>query len=194
MGKDTYYFSHDYNARNDRKIAALVKDYKSSGYGIFWATCEMMHEEGGELEVDDITYAAIAKDLNEEVEYIKEVIEKCISSYKLFIINDLRLNSNRVERNLNKRNDISDKRRKAAFAKHLHANAEQAESNGAQNGAKEINKGNKEKKEKRGVSFSADGSKVFFDDNSFQELGLGQQQRFREGGYQPHYITKGKIE
>jgi hypothetical protein len=192
--KETYYFSHDYNARNDRKIAALVKDFKSSGYGIFWATCEMMHEEGGELEMDDITYAAIAKDLNEEIDFVKMVIEKCIASYKLFIINELRLNSNRVERNLNKRNDISDKRRKAAFAKHVNANAEQLDASAVQNGAKEINKGNKGNKEKRGIRFSADGLKVFFDDESCQDLGLGQQQRFREGNYQPHYIIKGKIE
>lgn len=192
--KETYYFSHDYNARNDRKIAALVKDYKSSGYGIFWATCEMMHEEGGELEMDDITYSAIAKDLNEKTEYVKIVIEKCINSYKLFIVNDLKLNSSRVERNLNKRNDISDKRRKAAFAKHLHASAEQMDTNAMQNDAKEIKEINKRNKEKRGVRFSADGLTVFFEDNSFQELGLGQRQRYKEGDYQPHYIIKGKIE
>jgi hypothetical protein len=35
---------------------------------------------------------------------------------------------------------------------------------------------------------------VFFDDESSQDLGQYQQQRFREGGYQPHWITKGKIE
>lgn len=192
--KETYYFSHDYNARNDRKIAALVKDYKSSGYGIFWATCEMMHEEGGELEMDDITYSAISKDLNEKVEYVKIVIEKCITSYKLFRINDLKLNSSRVERNLNKRNDISDKRRKAAFAKHLHANADQMEEHAEQNDAKEIKEINKRNKEKRGVRFSADGLRVYFEDDSSQELGQGQQQRYKEGNYQPHYIIKDKIE
>lgn len=193
MAKDKLYFSHDYNARNDRKVAALVRDYKSSGYGIFWATCEMMHEEGGDLEVDDLTYSALAKDLNEDFELIKNVIENCINKYKLFKLNELRLISERVGRNLDKRNDISEKRRKAAFAKHMHANADQTDADAVQNGAKkEIKK--EIKKENKGVGFSADGLRVFFDDNSSQELGLGQQQRFREGGYQPHYITKGKIE
>lgn len=46
----------------------------------------------------------------------------------------------------------------------------------------------------KGIKFSDDGLKVFFEDGSSQELGLGQQQRFREGDYKPHYITKGKVE
>lgn len=54
--------------------------------------------------------------------------------------------------------------------------------------------GGKQNGHVRGVRFSEDGRKVFFEDNSFQELGLGQQQRYKEGGYEPHYITKGKIE
>lgn len=113
MTKDTYYFSHDYNARNDRKIASLVRDYKSSGYGIFWATCEMMHEEGGELEFDEMTFGCIAKDLNELPEFIKEVLEKCVF-YKLFTQKNeaerstassttkqtVLLRSNRIDRNL----------------------------------------------------------------------------------------------
>lgn len=190
MAKETYYFSHDYNARNDRKIAALVKDYKSAGYGIFWAACEMMHEEGGELEIDDITYAAIAKDLNEDVEFIKTVIEKCISAYKLFIINGVKLCSERVERNFSKRSDISDKRRKAAFARHSHANGQQTEANAMQNGANKgkERKGNKRKKERIGVNFSADNEKVIFNDGSEQELNMEQKRLLKAGNLKPHYI------
>jgi hypothetical protein len=193
MAKDKLYFSHDYNARNDKKIAALVRDYKSSGYGIFWATCEMMHEEGGDLEVDDLTYSALAKDLNEDFDLIKCVLENCIHKYKLFKINEYRLVSDRVGRNLDKRSDISEKRRKAAFAKHMHANAEQMDAVAMQNGAKkEIKK--EIKKENRGVSFSADNRKVFFEDGSSQELGLEQQRSLRDGVLQPHYVKQGKIE
>lgn len=105
MAKETYFFSHDYNARNDRKIAALVKDYKSAGYGIFWATCEMMHEEGGTLEFDDMTLGAIAKDLNEEPGLISIVLEKCISVYKLFVKQEDLLQSSRVHRNLDMKNE-----------------------------------------------------------------------------------------
>jgi hypothetical protein len=194
MAKDSYYFVHDYNARNDRKIAALVKEYKSSGYGIFWATCEMMHEEGGELEMDEITYSAIAKDLNEDLKKVKDVIEKCISVFKLFKINDLKLNSDRVNRNLDKRTDISNKRRKAAFAKHLHANGEQMDAIAVQNDAKERKEKKERKKEERGVRFSPDNSEVFFEDGSKQYLGHSQSLRIKEGNYEPHFVKKGIIE
>lgn len=111
MAKDTYYFSHDYNARNDRKIAALVKDYKSSGYGIFWATCEMMHEEGGSIEFDDLTIDAIAKDMNEDSTIVSEIINKCVDKYRLFTKQNeaesfaSMLRSSRIERNLIGKNE-----------------------------------------------------------------------------------------
>lgn len=114
MAKEAYYFSHDYNARNDKKTAALVRDYKSSGYGIFWATCEMMHEEGGHLEFDILTIEAIATDLNEDPELITEVLEKCVSKYRLFTkqneANEAKdsasvLQSSRVHRNLEGKNE-----------------------------------------------------------------------------------------
>jgi hypothetical protein len=201
MDKEKNYFSHDLNARNDRKIAALVRDHKAAGYGIFWAACEMLHEEGGILEMDDITYSAIAKDLNDDFELVKKVIIGCIESYKLFFIADNNLTSNRVSRNLAKRSDISQKRRKAAFAKHLHASAEQMDANGMQtdtiamqNGAKKERNKEIKKERKMGVRFSEDGKLVFFEDGSSQELGQRQQQRFREGDYMPHYIKSGLIE
>jgi hypothetical protein len=97
------YFSHDYNARHDRKITALVKEYKSSGYGIFWATCELMHEEGDRLDYDEITFGAIAKDLNESEEFVEEVIDKCISKFKLFAKQESKLTSSRVKQNLSGR-------------------------------------------------------------------------------------------
>lgn len=201
MAKESYYFSHDYNARNDRKIAALVCEYRSSGYGIFWGTCEMMHEEGGTLEFDDITFYAIAKDLNEDFELVKNVIDKCISKYKLFFVENEKVLSERVKRNLFKRHNISEVRSKAgkegAIAKQTSAIAKQ-------NQAKKGKKGNEIKKENgvvfacgaadRGVSIDKEKSLVFFEDGSFQNLGLSQQQMVKEGSYEPHYIKKGKIE
>lgn len=94
------YFSHDHNARHDRKIVALVNKYKSSGYGIFWAVNEMMHEEGGELELDEITYAALANHLNEDISHIQQVIKDCEAKFLLYCKKDNKLISNRVTRNL----------------------------------------------------------------------------------------------
>lgn len=111
-----YYFPHDFNSRNDRKIAALVRDFKSSGYGIFWCAAEMMHEENDELEYDDITISAISKDLNEDFELVKKVIDACIFTYKLFKTHENTLTSNRVKKNLNKRSEIKEVRSKAGKA------------------------------------------------------------------------------
>lgn len=190
MAKEALYFSHDYNARHDKKIGALVKDFKAAGYGVFWATCEMMHEEGGQLELDDITYAALAKDLNEKSEFIKKIIVNCINTYRLFFVVDSVMTSLRVEKNITKRKSISKVRSDAAFAKHLHTNVEQLEANGLQKSAKKERK----KEIKNGIGFSKDNSHVLFDDGSSQELGHRQLQRIKEGDYQPHYIKKGEIE
>ncbi len=114
MAKDSYYFSHDYNARNDRKIAALVKDYRSSGYGIFWATCEMMHEEGGDIEFDELTIDSLAKDMNESPDLVRDVLEKCVTKYKLFTKQTKQneaenfaslLQSGRIKRNLDSKKE-----------------------------------------------------------------------------------------
>lgn len=46
----------------------------------------------------------------------------------------------------------------------------------------------------RGVSFSEDGLFVYFHDDTKQPLGPEQQRSYREGGYDPSYIRKGKIQ
>jgi len=142
MAKDPYYFIHDYNARNDKKISALVREFKSAGYGIYWCAAEMLHEEGGVLELDDLTLFAISKDLNEDFELVKAVIEKCVSTFKLFyFLEDNILTANRVKRNLEKRKEISKARSNAgkagANAKQMLTNAKQMLTIDEQNQAKE---------------------------------------------------------
>src|SRR6185312_17362763 len=97
------YFSHDYNARHDRKIAALVDKYRSSGYGIFWVANEMLHEEGGVIEYDDLTVGAIAKQLNEDKVLVKNVVDDCINIFKLYIEAKGSITSSRVKQNLSKK-------------------------------------------------------------------------------------------
>jgi len=169
MAKDTYYFSHDYNARNDKKISALVREFKSAGYGIYWCTAEMMHEEGGQLEFDDLTISAISKDLNEEFDLVKRVIEKCVSTFKLFIISeDNILTASRVRRNLEKRKEISKIRSNAGKAG---ANAKQMQANAKQKVAKE-RKGKeiKGKEIKKGFNCNP----VFSDFNGLPEMYINQ--------------------
>jgi len=148
MPKETFYFSHDYNARNDKKISALVRDFKSAGYGVFWCVAEMLHEEGGEIEWDDLTISAISKDLNEDFDLVRNIIEKCVSKFKLFNISeDNILTASRVKRNLDKRKSISEIRSKAGKTG---ANAKQMLANAEQNQAKEIKEKEIKEKENKG--------------------------------------------
>lgn len=179
MPKDRFYFQHDYNARNDRKIAALVKKHKAAGYGIFWVVCEMMHEEGGGLEFDEITFGAIAKDINEETEFIKTVLNDCVSEFKLFSVDGDCAKSNRVTRNLDKRQEVSKSR----------ANAGKAGANAKQMLLKERKE--KEIKEIRGLEFLENNTKILFSDGTEQEIGEQQRELIAIGDLKPGHVKKG---
>lgn len=47
--KDTYFFSHDYSARNDPKLQEVLATYGVAGIGIYWCIIEQLYEQGGEL-------------------------------------------------------------------------------------------------------------------------------------------------
>lgn len=44
MAKETFYFTHDYNARNDDKVLELRSIHGAEGYGVFWMVVETMAE------------------------------------------------------------------------------------------------------------------------------------------------------
>lgn len=118
------YFQHDHNARSDKKMSALTMKYKSAGYGVYWCVVEMMHEEKGMIQLDKLTIAAVAKDMNESTELVNKIIIDCVNEFQLFIMNgDNILKSNRVTRNIKHRQKVSKSRaiagQKGAFAKQL---------------------------------------------------------------------------
>lgn len=188
MAKEAYYFSHDANAQDDPKCMLLIDQMGMEGYGIYWALVERLRNE-----TNYILPICICNALAKRWGTSREKIETVIKSYGLFVLENEHFFSNRLRNSMNLK---SEKARVSASYRWNNANALQPHTDSSANGMqKNAIKGKKSKvKEKKGVSFSADGSRVFFDDNSSQELGLGQQQRFKEGDYQPHYITKGKIE
>lgn len=189
MPKEAYYFSHDANAQDDPKCMLLIDQMGMEGYGIFWALIERLRNE--------TTYTlplCICNALAKRWGTSREKIETVIKNYGLFKIENDNFYSSRLKESMILK---SEKARLSATYRWNNANALQSNTEGNANGMqKDAIKGKerKGKKEKKGVSFSADGSKVFFDDDSSQELGLRQQQLFKEGDYQPHYITKGKVE
>lgn len=50
MSKSTFYFDHDYNARNDQKILELRAQYGWQGYGIYFALVETLCESKNEIK------------------------------------------------------------------------------------------------------------------------------------------------
>lgn len=55
--KDSRYFPHDMNARNDPKLIRLQMEMKGQGLAIWWCIVEMLWENGGYLPYDPKTIA-----------------------------------------------------------------------------------------------------------------------------------------
>jgi len=144
--KETFYFSHDYEPIGDHKIGAMLCDYGAAGYGYFWRITEMLHSEPShKLQLKSIVYKAIAKQMQANAEQLLKFVKDCIEEYELFATDGTHFWSERVNRNMDKREEISQKRSEAgkrgAFIKQNQANAKQTLAIVKQNAAKE-RKGN----------------------------------------------------
>lgn len=94
MSKKSFYFPHDYNARNDEKILALRMDLKAEGYGIYFMLLEKLLESDRYILLKD--YNRLAFDLRVSAENIKKVVEnyglfQFTEDGKLFYSESLRL-------------------------------------------------------------------------------------------------------
>lgn len=147
MPKDTYYFPHDYSATSNPKISAMIGNYKAEGFGIYWHIIELLHQnDDHKLPLKKHMYLAIAKQMLTSAEQVLKFIRDCIDEYELFYESDGFFYSDRVTKNIEKRQEISEKRSqsgrkgfeaKQAIAKQVQANAEQKEAFVKQNQAKE---------------------------------------------------------
>lgn len=114
------YFSHDYNARNDLNLKKLLMGEGLSGIGLYWCLVEMLYENDGYINLEDIP--TIAFDLRTSVLKINNLINK----YNLFCKNDFQFFSNSVLERMNARNEKSEKAKKSAeerWKKEENANA-----------------------------------------------------------------------
>lgn len=82
MAKQTYYFSHDGNARNDDRIIAVRLNHGMEGYGIYFAILERLLESSDFMSVKD--YNIIAFDLRVSAGLVKKIVE----DYELFSFSD----------------------------------------------------------------------------------------------------------
>jgi hypothetical protein len=122
--KDTYYFTHDYNARTDSRIKNLIRRHKMLGYGIYWAIIEDLYQNANALPLDCV---GIAFDLHTD----KAIIESIIYDFDLFVVTGNTFGSNSVQRRLEYRNEKSNKARQSALNRwNKDANAMRSHSDG----------------------------------------------------------------
>lgn len=105
--KEAYFFSHDYNARQDPKMQEVLMDLGVAGLGIYWCIIEQLYEQGGRLPLSSIK--AIAFTLHANIEDVRSLVE----NYGLFECDDEYFWSPRVARNIEGRKQLSEKRSKA---------------------------------------------------------------------------------
>lgn len=131
MTKDAYFFSHDSNARNDPKIAAMRGEYGTEGYGWFWMIVEMMREtDGYKLDMHNkYVWNAYALQMQCTKDAAKKFIEDCIDYFKLFECDGEYFWSTSLMKRMGKLDEVREKRRAAANARwNVDANALQVES------------------------------------------------------------------
>jgi hypothetical protein len=146
MPKDTFYFSHDYNARNDEKIKRLIRKHGMIGYGIFWSIVEDLYNNANALRTD---YEGIAYDLRSDC----EVVASVVNDFDLFIFDGDFFGSNSVQERLDQRNNKSESARKSASYRWENANALQTQSEG------------NAKKERKGKEIKGKEKKIKYKDN-----------------------------
>lgn len=153
MSKESFYFSHDYNARNDEKIKRLIRKHGLLGYGIFWVIIEDLYNNANALRTD---YEGIAYDLRTD----SEIIRSIVNDFELFVIENGFFGSLSIERRLDDRNKKSEKARESAYHRWpkpsvIDANALPPQSEG--NAIKDsIGKNSKEKNNKSSPTKSVD--------------------------------------
>ena len=185
MPKDTFYFSHDYNARTDPKVKKLLSRHGIAGYGIYWALIEDLYNNSNKVPSD---YETIAYDLKTDTKVISSIIE----DFGLFTSSDGFFSSDSVKRRLEERNGRSEKARQSA-EKRWNRNANALQSDCEPNAIKERKGKERKEKENRGVKFSEDGGSVIFEDGDQQPLGEVQKLELGRGSLVPRLIEKGVI-
>jgi len=123
MNKDTFYFSHDYNVRNDEKIKRLIRKHGYLGYGLFWAIVEDLYNNANALRLD---CDGIAFELRVDSELIKSIL----LDFDLFVFDNDTFGSLSVERRLEERNAKSVKARESAIKRWNNANAMRTQCDG----------------------------------------------------------------
>lgn len=178
MAKETFYFDHDYNARNDDKILELRSKYGAEGYGIFWMIIETMAEnENGGAKAGLIGGLSLGYGVAKE--RLIEIFNYCLQINLIYEEAGCYY-SKRILRHKEFRKELS--------------------KNGSEGAAKRWrgysppNAKERKGKEIKGISFNEEKNAVIFSDGTKQKLGDGQLRRLKFDDIVPEQIWKGYIE
>ena len=106
--KESFYFPHDFNARNDPKLQQVLMEHGVAGIGIYWCLVEQIYEQNGILPLSSCKSIAFA--LHVEC----NVLESIVNDFDLFQSDGVNFWSESINRRLDKRVEIAEKRKKAA--------------------------------------------------------------------------------
>ena len=149
MAKDTFYFSHDYSARQDEKIKNLLRKHGMIGYGIFWSIIEDLYNNANALRTD---YEGIGYDLRVD----KKIAESVVTDFDLFVFNDGFFGSLSVQRRIEERDKKSQKARESAFRKwEIVRTQSERKANAQKSHAIKERKGKEKKESKYTLEFEA---------------------------------------
>ncbi|MES2287412.1 MAG: Lin1244/Lin1753 domain-containing protein [Bacteroidota bacterium] len=175
MAKDTFWFKHDYNARNDEKILELRSLHGAESYGIYWMIVETMadNDNGG---INKKLLGGLSGGYGVAKGRLQEIIECCLE-IELFYEKDGFYYSGRMLRHKKEREVYSVKGKEGAekrWGGYRGANAEQ------RRGEKII-----------GISF--ENEFAVLSDGTKQKLGKSQLFRLGQNDLKPKDILKGQI-
>lgn len=110
--KETYYFSHDYNAIQDPKMMALLYKCGLEGIGIYWILIELLHQQP-DSKLDYKSYCDFIDfygRMDGENEQLLNKIKQVLIDIGLFVQQDNFIFSKRVLENKKQREILSEKR------------------------------------------------------------------------------------
>lgn len=102
------YFQHDFYARQDPKLQNVLMEHGCAGIGLFWCLIEQLNEQGGVLSLDSIKGIAYSLHIEEDV------VRSVITDFGLFKTDDKNFWSESANARKQRRDEVSDKRKKAA--------------------------------------------------------------------------------
>lgn len=180
MAKDTFWFKHDYNARNDEKILELRSLHGAEAYGVYWMIVETMadNDNGG---IKGGLVGGLSHGFGVAKGRLQEII-KCCLDVDLFYEENGYYFSRRMLRHKEERKFFSDMGKEGAERK-------REKYRGAKGG---LNRG-EQRREEKNIAISFEENFAVFSDGSKQKLGRSQLTRLSLGDLQPKDILKGQI-